>query len=233
MRVKLKASVGIKTPRGGIDFGTVRWIEGDKMMLSSAEHLERGMTCELKMELHGAGGWIYTSAYVLKASSYQSNQNTKAVVQLLDLSVRDQDRLQTFIDLQRNQGQPSRRLPSGISVAGSAPAPSSSGAIPLRDPLYNLSEDGRRLTVRWHNTKIYRRDWALHLAHGRLPVSCTAPRRKTFMLRLVMPNGFVATFPAEIAAQSNMGWQARFLIPMALRDRMQRIAEVAARRVAK
>ena len=52
MRIKLKAAVGIKTTRGGIDAGTVRWIDGDKMMLSSTGHLERGMTCELKLELN-------------------------------------------------------------------------------------------------------------------------------------------------------------------------------------
>jgi len=53
------------------------------------------------------------------------------------------------------------------------------------------------------------------------------------MLRLVLPDGFVATFPAEIAERNTVGWQARFLIPMGIRARMQRGADVAARQVAR
>ena len=150
-----------------------------------------------------------------------------------DSSERDQERLQSFVEMQQNAGRPQRRLPKGISVAGNAPAPAESEAIPLRDPLYNLSEDGRRLTVRWHDGRTFRRDWALHLAHGRLPVSCTAPKRQAFMLRLVLPDGYVATFPAEIAAKNTVGWQARFLVPMAIRERMERTARTTARRAAK
>jgi hypothetical protein len=233
MRIKVKASVGIKTSLGGIDFGTVRWIDGDKLMLHSTGHLERGMSCELKLELYGAGGSIYTTGHVLKASESKKDQATKAVMQLGQLCDRDQERLQTFLEMQQHPGVLHTRLPRGISVAGNSPAPSSTNTIPLRDPLYKLSDDGRRLTVRWHDGRTFRRDWALHLAHGRLPVSCRAPERRAFMLRLVLPDGFVATFPAEIAERNTVGWQARFLIPMGIRARMQRGADVAARQVAR
>ena len=233
MRIKVKASVGIKTPRGGINFGNIRWFDGDKVMLSSPGDLQRGMQCELKIELNGAGGWIYTQAHVLKATDYSREQNTRAVLQLANLSERDHERLQAYLNLQQNNGRPVRRVPRGIAVAGRADPPSEIEAIPLRDPLYALSEDGRRLTVRWHDTRTYRRDWALHLAHGRLPVSCNAPKRSAFMLRLILPDGYVATFPAEIAARNEVGWRARFLIPMTLRSHMERSARTTARRAAK
>jgi hypothetical protein len=233
MRIKVNASVGIKTSGGGIDFGTVRWIDGDKLMLHSTGHLERGMRCELKLELHGAGGSIYTTGLVLKATGPRVDQDTKAVMQLGQLCERDQERLQTFIEIQEYPGVSHARLPQAISFAGSGPPPSSADTIPLRDPLYKLSDDGRRLTVRWHDGRTYRRDWALHLAHGRLPVSCAPPERRAFMLRLVLPDGFVATFPAEIAERNTVGWQARFLIPMAIRARMQQGADGTPRRLAR
>ncbi len=233
MRIKIKASVGIKTPAGSIDFGTVHWIDDDKLMLSSPSHLEPGSACELKIELMGAGGWIYTQAHVLQSSDYQSDRNTRAVCHLSALSERDRERLQTYAAVQQNKGAPVTRVPCGIAFGGRSAPPSSSPAIPLRDPLYSISSDDRRLTVRWHDGRAYRRDWALHLALGRLPLTCKTPKGSAFMLRLVLPDGYVATFPAEIRDQTQAGWNAHFFIPLSLRRQMQAYAEGTARRVAK
>ena len=233
MRTQLKVSVGIKTPVGGLDSGVIRWIQGDAIMLSSSAYLEPGMFCELKLELSGAGGWINTRGRVLKTSKYSKNKETKAILRLDQLSERDQERLDTFVAFQKNQGRPVRRFPRGISISGNRPAPSSCTAIPLRDPLSQLSKEGRQLTVSWHSSRTFGRDWALHLAHGRLPLSCPAPERRAFMLRLILPDGTTATFPAEVSDQNSAGWKARFLLPMAIRAQIQAGADAPGRRVAK
>jgi hypothetical protein len=53
------------------------------------------------------------------------------------------------------------------------------------------------------------------------------------MLRLILPDGTTATFPAEVSDQNSAGWKARFLLPMAIRAQMEAGADAPGRRVAK
>ena len=94
-----------------------------------------------------------------------------------------------------------------------------------------MSEDGRSLTARWHDARAFRRDWAIHLSRGRLPASGLPPRRRAFMMRIIMPDGFVTTFPAEIGETIKDGWTIRFLIPHDVYNRMRQYAERTVRKV--
>ena len=51
------------------------------------------------------------------------------------------------------------------------------------------------------------------------------------MMRIMMPDGFVTTFPAEIGEILKDGWTIRFLIPHDVYGRMQRYAECMTRKV--
>jgi len=232
MRIKINTSVSIKHRGSGIESGTVHWIDDDQLMISSPGHLDPHTPCELKIELTRTGEQIYTEAQVLRATSYQTGRGSRAICRMVKLSSQDQKRLERFLNTQRERPNSRAGITRGIAVSGRTPLPSADQTIPLRDPMFALSEDGRRVTVRWYNGKSYRRDWALHLSNGLLPISCTPPGRSAFMLRLVLPDGFVATFPAEISNQAASGWHARFLIPFGIRHRMQTSAQLAGHRAA-
>jgi hypothetical protein len=51
------------------------------------------------------------------------------------------------------------------------------------------------------------------------------------MMRIIMPDGFVTTFPAEIGETIKDGWTIRFLIPHDVYNRMRLYAESAVRKV--
>ena len=66
---------------------------------------------------------------------------------------------------------------------------------------------------------------ALHLSRGRLPARGEPPHRRAFMMRIMMPDGFVTTLPAEIGEKIKGGWLVRFLLPHDAFSRMQTFAE--------
>jgi hypothetical protein len=45
------------------------------------------------------------------------------------------------------------------------------------------------------------------------------------MMRIMLPDGFVTTFPAEIGETLNNGWLVRFLVPHGAYTRMRAYAE--------
>ncbi len=232
MRIKINASVGIKTAAGSMEFGSATWIEGHILMVQSHAYMETGSTCEIKLDLAPAGGWIYSSAQVLRAAPYKKNAINHVVIRMTDLSERDTERLESFSEIHQKRTIIRRPMASGISFTGRTQPPSESPAIPIREPQFQLSSDERRLTVRWRNERSFRQDWAMHLAHGRLPAECPRPLRRAFMLRVVLPNGFVATFPAEVGEKTHKGWNARFMIPVAARRRLETFAQSTSRTAA-
>jgi len=231
MRTKINASVGIKNTHGVLEFGTALWIDGNVLMIQSEGYMKPGTNCEIKLELAPAGGWIYSQAQIIHASPYAEEQQTRAVVRMLDLNARDQERLETYADIHHQHCLPRRAPTLGISTTGTARPPADDPTVHIRDPQFQLSDDERRLTVRWQNARTYRQDWAMHLAHGRLPAQCPRPLRRAFMLRLVLPTGFVASFPAEVGEKTHEGWNARFFIPVPARRRMEAIAQVGQRSI--
>jgi hypothetical protein len=225
MRTKVNVSIGVKTSRGVMQFGTVRWIDGNVLMIRTDDFMDVGSRCEVKLDLEPAGGWIYASAQIIHASPFAKDKICRAVLRMVNLSESDRERLETFTDFQRSCSVTRRPVAKGVSFTGTAPAPALETTIPIRDPQYQLSESGRSLTVRWREHRALRQDWALHLAHGRLPARCQKPQRRAFMLRIVLPNGFVATFPAEVGERTSEGWNAKFLIPIAARRRIEAFAQ--------
>jgi hypothetical protein len=51
------------------------------------------------------------------------------------------------------------------------------------------------------------------------------------MMRIMMPDGFVSTFPAEIGEPLKNGWLVRFLVPHEAFSRMRNYAESRSRKV--
>jgi hypothetical protein len=230
MRTKVNVSVGVKTNHGVMQFGTVQWIEGNVLMIQTNDCMDVGSHCEVKLDLERTGGWIYAVAQIIHASPFSSNKECHSVVRMMDLSEQDRDRLAAFTDSKRGQSNTRRPIAKGVSFIGKESAPTMETTIPIRDPQYQLSTNNRRLTVRWRDSHGFRQDWALHLAHGRLPAKCPKPLRRAFMLRVVLPNGFAATFPAEVGEHTNEGWNAKFLIPMSARRRIEAFVQGAPRR---
>jgi hypothetical protein len=97
--------------------------------------------------------------------------------------------------------------------------------ISLHEPTISLSTDGRSLTAKWQDPRAFRRDWALHISRGRLPAQGVPPHRRAFMMRIMMPDGYVASFPAEIGEHLKEGWLVRFLVPHDAFARMRTYAE--------
>jgi hypothetical protein len=230
MRTKINVSVGIKTAQGTMEFGTACWIEGHVLMVQTQGFMRPGSTCEIKLDLEPAGGWIYAPAQVMHTSAQIKHELCDAVLRLLELDERDQERLETFAEIHRQRSIIRRAPAPGISFTGQVEPPASNAAVPIREPQFQLSSDERRLTVRWSDNRSFRQDWAIHLAHGRLLAQCPRPFRRAFMLRIVLPNGFVATFPAEVGETTHEGWNARFLIPFAARRRLEIYAQAAPKR---
>jgi len=170
---------------------------------------------------------------VLKSMIEPRDNMTRGICRMLDLSQRDRARLNAFVDASvKSRRRPENRVAQNIYATGSTTPGAERGTVPLRDPQMTLSDDGRRITVRWHDRRAFRRDWDMHLSQGRLPAQGPPPRRAAFMLCLITPEGFVSTFPAEIGGTVDKGWVARFLIPMGPRQRMLELAGQAKDRVA-
>ena len=178
MRIKINASVGIKTAAGAMEFGTATWMDGHILMVESPAYMETGSTCEIKLDLEPAGGWIYAAAQVIRAAPYKPNTTNHVVIRMRELNERDVERLETFAEIQQRRTITRRPMASGISFTGRTQPPADNAAIPIREPQFQLSSDERRLTVRWRNERTFRQDWAMHLAHGRLPAQCPRPLRR-------------------------------------------------------
>ena len=118
-----------------------------------------------------------------------------------------------------------KRLRRFLKAAERTQPPPNDKPISLHEPTISLSSDGRNLTAKWQDPRAFRRDWAIHLSRGRLPATGAPPRRRAFMMRIMMPDGFVTTFPAEIGETIQGGWLVRFLVPHDAFSRMRTFAE--------
>ena len=158
---------------------------------------------------------MLAEARVRRTAPSRKDETTRCLARIEPISEAHRYRLANFIKTSASeQVQPKQTKP-----------------IPLHEPTIVMSEDGRNLTARWEDPRAFRRDWAIHLSRGRLPATGLPPRRRAFMMRIMTPDGFVTTFPAEIGEKLCNGWTIRFLIPHDVFGRMRSYAERKARKV--
>ncbi len=207
-KTRIQTTVGIQTSRG-LYFGTTDWIKARTLQFHSAAKLRLDEVVELKVELPGGGEWLMAHARVIRTSPSTSDETIRCMARIVEMSTAHRERLRAFL---------SKNTPAQIANMPSRP-------IPLHEPTVSLSADGRSLVAKWSDPRAFRRDWALHISRGRLPATGAPPRRRAFMLRIMMPDGFVATFPAEIGPQLKTGWLIRFLVPHAPFARMRAYSE--------
>lgn len=215
MKIRIQATIGIQSRRG-VHFGTSDWIKGHTIQLRSPAPLQCEEQITLKIELPGTGDWVLAEAKVMRTAPSTRDETTRILARIQSISPEHRQRLQTF-------------------TKSAAPAPrkrpTTAKPISLHEPTIALSTDGRNLTVKWSDPRAFRRDWALHLSRGRLPASGPPPHRRAFMMRILMPDGFVTTFPAEIGETLNNGWLVRFLVPHDAFSRMRSYAELSQQQV--
>ena len=214
MRIRLQATVGIQTSRG-VYFGTTEWLRGRTLQFRISSDLRPDEEVVLKLELPDGNGWLLSQARILRTAPSNRDEANRVLARITSLSEADLKRLRRFREVAEQRTQTSR------------PAE----PIALHEPTLSLSSDGRSLTARWRDPRAFRRDWALHLSRGRLPANGKPPHRRAFMMRIMMPDGFVAKFPAEIGEKTCSGWLVRFLLPRDAFGRMQTFAERRSARV--
>ena len=207
MKIRMQATIGIQTHRG-VCFGTTDWIKGRTLQIRINTDLQLHEEVTLKLELPDGEGWLMAEARVLRVAASERDDTTRAITRITSLGLSDMKRLRRFLDAAERDAPPAPPTP-----------------IALHEPTVSLSSDGRNLTVKWQDPRAFRRDWALHLSRGRLPARGAPPHRRAFMMRIMMPDGFVTTLPAEIGEKIQGGWLVRFLLPHDAFSRMQTFAE--------
>jgi hypothetical protein len=212
MKTRVQSTVGIKC-RQGFHFGTAEWIKGRAIQLLSPAGIKVGDHISLKIELTSSSEWVVSDAIVMRANPYQKDKMTRCVCKLVSLSAQDRKRLNGFVasSLDRSRDTINRVSPN-ISAVGQH-RPEDTSTIALHQPTIEIAKDGRSVTTRWSQHRAFRRDWALHISRGRLPIDGIPPSRRAFMIRMMLPDGFVATFPAEVGEKTKSGWLMRFLVP--------------------
>ena len=203
----MQATVGIQTHRG-VYFGTTDWISGRTLQFRVAKVPQLNEEVLLKIELPDGGSWLMAEARILRTAPSSREETTRVMARITSLSHSDMKRLRRF-----------------LKAAERTQPPPSDKPISLHEPTISLSSDGRNLTAKWQDPRAFRRDWAIHLSRGRLPATGAPPRRRAFMMRIMMPDGFVTTFPAEIGETIQGGWLVRFLVPHDAFSRMRTFAE--------
>ena len=230
MKTRVQSTVGIKC-RQGFHFGTAEWIKGRAIQLLSPAGIKVGDHISLKIELTTSSEWVVSDAIVMRAHPYQKDKMTRCVCKLTSLSATDRKKLNGFVASSANRrSRTIDRVSPNISAVGQRPMPDTS-TIPLHEPTIEIATDGRSVTTRWSQHRAFRRDWALHISRGRLPIDGTPPTRRAFMIRMMLPDGFVATFPAEVGEKTKTGWLMRFLVPTNAYGRMAEYSEQRGRQV--
>jgi hypothetical protein len=209
LKIRIQTTIGIQSRRG-VHFGTSDWIKGHTVQLRSPAPLQCGEAITLKIELPGTGDWVLAEAKVMRTAPSVRDETTRILARIHTITPAHRKRLQTFIKSATETPNTRHKTARPIS---------------LHEPTIALSTDGRNLTAKWSDPRAFRRDWALHLSRGRLPASGPPPHRRAFMMRILMPDGFVTTFPAEIGETLNNGWLVRFLVPHEAFTRMRSYAE--------
>ena len=203
----MQATVGIQTHRG-VYFGTTDWISGRTLQFRVEKVPQLNEEVLLKIELPDGGSWLMAEARILRTAPSSHEQTARVMARITSLSHSDMKRLRRFLKAAERTQPPPIDKP-----------------ISLHEPTISLSSDGRNLTAKWQDPRAFRRDWAIHLSRGRLPATGAPPRRRAFMMRIMMPDGFVTTFPAEIGETIQGGWLVRFLVPHDAFSRMRTFAE--------
>jgi hypothetical protein len=216
VKIRIQTTVGIQSGQG-VHFGTTDWIKGRTVQLRSPTDLETHEELTLKIELPDGSEWVLANARVMKTAPSGTDETTRALVRIIGMSPAHRGRLSEF--LKEAQNGPLAEPKEPIRP------------IPLHEPTMDMSSDGRNLLVKWSDPRAFRRDWALHISRGRLPAGGTPPHRRAFMMCIMMPDGYVAKFPAEIGETLKDGWLVRFLVPHTAFNRMRGYAEDRKRRV--
>ena len=209
MKSRFQATIGIQSQRG-IYFGTTESIKGRIIQFGCPVELDIDEKVTLKIELPDGREWILAEASIVRTAPSKRNETTRCMARIDRMSTSHRERLTRF--LKHNMRRP-------VNMQVGPP-------ISLHEPTLSISDDGRSLTAKWQDARAFRRDWALHISRGRLPAKGAPPHRRAFMMRIIMPDGFVASFPAEIGEQLNDGWLIRFLVPHNAFLRMRSYAEI-------
>jgi hypothetical protein len=213
MKTRFQATIGIQSQRG-IHFGTTDSIKGRVIQFSSPVEFDEHEEVTLKIELPDGAEWVLAEARIMRTAPSKRDETTRCMARISMMSPSHRARLQKYrsVEQARNAG------------------PAMEQPISLHEPTISLSTDGRNLTAKWQDPRAFRRDWALHISRGRLPAQGVPPHRRAFMMRIMMPNGYVASFPAEIGEKLKDGWLVRFLVPHDAFARMRTYAEVRRKR---
>jgi hypothetical protein len=216
VKIRIQTTVGIQCGQG-VHFGTTDWIKGRTIQLRSPVELATHDEIVLKIELPDGGEWLLADARVMRTAESERDETTRVIARICSMSDEHKLRLRRFL----------KGASTGPMVVPDRPQK----PIALHEPTIAMSTDGRNLMVKWSDPRAFRRDWALHLSRGRLPANGAPPHRRAFMMRIMMPDGYVTRFPAEIGETVQGGWLVRFLVPHDAFSRMRCYAEDRKRRV--
>ena len=208
MKSRFQTTIGIQSQRG-IHFGTTDSIKGRIIQFGSPIAFEQDEEVVLKIEIPDGGEWILAEARIVRMAPSKRNETTRCMARISSMQPAHRERLRRHVNRTARPFTPIRV----------------EKPIALHEPTLSISDDGRNLTAKWQDPRAFRRDWALHISRGRLPAKGSPPRRRAFMMRVMLPDGFVATFPAEIGETLQDGWLIRFLVPHDAFGRMSEYAE--------
>lgn len=207
MKSRFQTTIGIQSQRG-IHFGTTDSIKGRIIQFGSPVAFEQNEEVVLKIEIPDGGEWVLAEARIVRMAPSKRDETTRCMARISAIKTSHGKRLKRYIS--RINRQTAARMDQPTA---------------LHEPTLSISGDGRLLTAKWQDPRAFCRDWALHLSRGRLPAKGIPPHRRAFMMRLMLPDGFVTSFPAEIGETLQGGWLIRFLVPHDAFSRMTAYAE--------
>jgi len=213
MKSRLQTTIGIQSQRG-IHFGTTDSIKGRLIQFGSPVAFDQDEEVTLKIEIPDGGEWVMADARIVRMAPSKRDETTRCMARISYMRPEHLERLKRHL---------TKIQPGSSKVAVTPP-------ISLHEPTLSMSDDGRSITAKWQDPRAFRRDWALHISRGRMPAKGVPPHRRAFMMRVMLPNGYVASFPAEIGEKLKDGWLIRFLVPHEAFTRMRTYAEERRRR---
>ena len=206
MKSRFQTTIGIQSQRG-IHFGTTDSIRGRIIQFGSPVAFDENEEVVLKIEIPDGREWLMAEARVVRTAPSKKDETTRCIARISSMTSVHRERLKRYLN---------GKQPTAFRVQK---------PVALHEPTLSISEDGRNLTAKWQDPRAFRRDWALHISRGRLPAKGVPPHRRAFMMRVMLPDGFVASFPAEIGEKLHDGWLIRFLVPHDAFSRMSTYAE--------
>lgn len=249
MRLDIQSAVALRS-KGRRAFGTARWIEGQRLGLTTYGDVTVGDRLEMRLELTGAYDSVWAEVMIETARPAGIGGPQLCTGDIVFIPDEDQDKLEQWVE-ERSVSQLSARgetasvgtvtdTPASGSVTGAArgrgavssalrkglartPAPVAATRAAL-----SLSRDGATLSGTWQTWQDLAADWTRQLSKSLLRVDDAGPcppRGCALTVRLCLPDGQILAVQGIVTDTDPGGMMVALDLPGASRRKLSRASQ--------